>query len=617
MKRGMCSLRRGGPLLAMVALSFWTLFGAVFDAPAAHAETVVAVSSSPADGDVVATSPTTIVVTFNQQIGSTATTVIVCNGATISTATPTLSPDLLSLNVDLTATPLPKGTCNVRWSVIGITETAVEFDTFSFDIEQDTAAATTAVTLAPTDAVSTPTVAESNQATSSEADDSTSNLGGPLGLARLVSMLSVAILFGALVLITVAWPEGVEYILTIRFIRLTWLAALASTGVMVVCLTAQATGKGFGASLSPTNWTELTDTTPGIAALARVVLVVAIGWVALRPDRAIDPTTQLPALAIPALAVATMGFSRTGGDLVPIGYAAGVGHALAMSVWLGGLMLLGRVVLTGPGDDDLVHAVRGFSRLATPAMLLTVLTGAVQLYRMDSGHLSDTTHGRLMVFKVLPVIAMVVIGTATRQFVHARMSRAESMTAPLASRLRRTVGFEAALGVMILAITSWMLSTQPGNLVAGPRSSGDFASQMQFDDANATLDAKLSLHPARVGANELLLEITKPATGISLIVVQFTPPESAVNAHPVTMTITELTGTGAAYLSPDIGLPLDAVGAWTVTLEVTTPAGLLKQNGLLNVRSNGSTSTATIPSVAETPITAAPQTTTSTTVPSG
>ena len=45
---------------------------------------------------------------------------------------------------------------------------------------------------------------------------------------------------------------------------------------------------------------------------------------------------------------------------------AGIVHALAMAVWFGGVVLLARVVLAGPGEEDLVHAVRGFGRISRP-----------------------------------------------------------------------------------------------------------------------------------------------------------------------------------------------------------------------------------------------------------
>ena len=86
---------------------------------------------------------------------------------------------------------------------------------------------------------------------------------------------------------------------------------------------------------------------------------------------------------------------------------------------------------------DLVHAVRGFSRISTPALLLTVLTGAVQTWRLDRGALFDSSHGRVLLVKALAVGVMVFVGLATRQFVSTRLRKADSMTGPMASRLRR------------------------------------------------------------------------------------------------------------------------------------------------------------------------------------
>ena len=97
--------------------------------------------------------------------------------------------------------------------------------------------------------------------------------------------------------------------------------------------------------------------------------MIAAGWVVLKPERVIDPTTNMLALGIPALAVVTLGLSRTGGSWPFIGVVASVVHVLAMSVWIGGVVLLARVVLAGPGEEDLVHAVRGFGRISNPAII--------------------------------------------------------------------------------------------------------------------------------------------------------------------------------------------------------------------------------------------------------
>ena len=88
----------------------------------------------------------------------------------------------------------------------------------------------------------------------------------------------------------------------------------------------------------------------------------------LRATSAVNGS-QLPALAVPGLAVAMFGLTRSGGSLALVGAAAGMAHAVSMAVWLGGVVLLSRVVLAGPGEEDLVHAVRGFGRIATPARI--------------------------------------------------------------------------------------------------------------------------------------------------------------------------------------------------------------------------------------------------------
>ena len=79
--------------------------------------------------------------------------------------------------------------------------------------------------------------------------------------------LAIAVLFGSLVLIVAAWPEGVEYILTVRFLRSAWLASVVGSILTVVFLTSQATGRSIGSSLSPGAWMDLKEFTPGVAAL--------------------------------------------------------------------------------------------------------------------------------------------------------------------------------------------------------------------------------------------------------------------------------------------------------------------------------------------------------------
>ena len=104
----------------------------------------------------------------------------------------------------------------------------------------------------------------------------------------------------------------------------------------------------------------------------------------------------------------TIGLGRTGGDLAILGVLMGLVHAVAMAVWLGGVVLLARVVLAGPGEEDLVQAVRGFGRISTTAIVATIVSGLVQLFRLDGGSLFSDAHGRVLLLKTVLVAAHAV-----------------------------------------------------------------------------------------------------------------------------------------------------------------------------------------------------------------
>ena len=64
-------------------------------------------------------------------------------------------------------------------------------------------------------------------------------------------------------------------------------------------------------------------------------------------------------------------------------------------------MLLWRVVLAGSGEQDLVDAVRGFGRIATPALLAILLCGCVLTAKLVGGasELLGSGYGRLLLLK--------------------------------------------------------------------------------------------------------------------------------------------------------------------------------------------------------------------------
>ena len=555
-------------LLAMLAMA---IIGSLWTSSAAAADNTLT-GSNPAADSTVATSPSSMVLTFAAPLGNDNVVVVACGGTAASVGTAQVGADSLTLTVPITAA-LPKGTCNVTWRVSQTNGSPGGNGTFAFKVAADTA---TTVATEPAGAASATTVASAAASQGNTAGTTGTGTSGkseaigdgPLAAFRFLSTTALAILFGSFVVISMAWPEGVEYVLTVRFLRITYYVALATTALFVVCLTSQATGVGFGTALSPAQWKHLTDYGPGVAALVRLAFVAACGWVVMRPERIIDPAHQLPAIAIPGIAVATLAFSRPLGDLAALGALAGIVHVLSMAVWVGGLVLLAHVVLAGPGEGDLVHAVRGFSRISSPAIVATVLSGAVQTYRLDRGALLSSGHGRVLLLKTAAVVAMVFIGLAARQFIQARLQRAEEMTAPLATRLHRALGFEAIIGIVVLVLSSWLLALTPGtsNAAGTTKPTKDLGNAQLIHNTEQGVDVNIAFTQV-VGPNAVRVDVLKvPLKGFTGLVVEFTPPpETGVAA--VTLNV-PMTCACSAMLPRASGLPLDAPGTWTITVKI-------------------------------------------------
>jgi putative copper export protein len=347
--------------------------------------------------------------------------------------------------------------------------------------------------------------------------------------------------------IALVWREGPEYQVTHNYLRMVWAVTAVGTYLYAASLAAEQSGDSLGSMLIPTSWADLFDTTPGKAAVARFLLVLGCLYVVAAPWRAVEEGMQLPALGVPALAVLTVAFSRDEFGFIEI--AAGMVHAL------------GRVVLRGPGEDDLVRAVVGFRRLSGLALWATVISGAGLAFQLDRGSLGSS-HGLVLLSKTLFVALMVAVSLATGQFVAQRMARAAFLSDQMVVRLRRPVAIEAVLGVVAIGLTSWMLSLTPPGLSAsgGP----ELVLQAPQQYVNNTMNADISVaFSQRTGANDVRIEMVSPASGATGLRVEFLPPLGS-SAPGMVIDPIPLTGAGVAVLQADKGFHLDASGTWTV-----------------------------------------------------
>lgn len=401
-----------------------------------------------------------------------------------------------------------------------------------------------------------------------EQQQSGPRVGGILGLLRVLEYLLMSALFGGLALIVTAWPEGTTYGVTLRYMRLAWFACVVNMFLILVLSTMRAESQGFIASINPFGWFGALNTGSGAILILRFVLILACGWVAMKPERINDPASQFIAGSIIISMIGTLGLSRLGQDVAVFSYVLGIIHAIAMAYWIGGLLLLSRVVLIGPGTSDLVSAVRAFANHAVVAFGVTAFTGASLIYLLDSSSIFTSGHGRIAVFKLIFVSVMVYITLLVKQFAAKRLVDGDNLSGRMAWRLRRAVSVELAFALIALMFTSWLAATTPPKAKAEVRTTSAIYS-FREELKNDRFHVVISLTPGVTGTNAMRIELIEPRR-INNFAVKMVP--QAIGFAGIQINV-PLTRPGAAIVAGDGSFILNAPGIWNIEISGTTTTG--------------------------------------------
>jgi len=188
----------------------------------------------------------------------------------------------------------------------------------------------------------------------------------------------------------------------------------------------------------------------------------AIDWIAWRAE----------AWALAVAAAAVMAWAGHAAAVEPWGLVASAAdavHIAAAGAWLGGLWplaLLLRAASREKGADARPFAVltaRRFSVLALAGMLIVIGTGLwnawVQVASVPA--LVGTRYGWLLLVKMGLLFPILGLAAANRSRLPALSGEAATVGRPAMARLARFVGWELALALSILAVTSGLSLTAP------------------------------------------------------------------------------------------------------------------------------------------------------------
>jgi copper transport protein len=466
----------------------------------AWAHAILMHTDPPADGvELVAPSQLTLGFNENVEVSFGAIRVYTCAGARITTGAPHHSATSDN-TVEVSVPKLDPGVYLVSWRVISADSHPVA-GTYSFRIGAGAA----------------PSV---NGCATETAAKSSETVGIAFGVARAGVFAGLALLIGGavfLVLIAGGTSAGRS---TRRVIWIGWVVLLLSTVAALVLQGPYAAGAGIGDAVKWTVVHDVLQTRFGHVTEVRLLLLavalallVFLGRVGAGRGRR-TPIWWLVAGTLGAVGLAaTPGFAghAATGNFTFFAVPLDTLHVLAMSVWLGGLVVLLIAALGGGFSGGLRRALTTFSRLAFTCVVVLILTGVFASWRQVGfairGYL-HTSYGNILLVKVAIVVALVGLAAISRSIVRKRQSAPldapDSAVAAIDERtvggLRRSVAGEVLLGITVLAVTAILVNAQPARSALAPVL---YSSSVSAGSGDNAMTISVTVDPARVGVNQI------------------------------------------------------------------------------------------------------------------
>ncbi|MFF3659986.1 copper resistance CopC/CopD family protein [Streptomyces olivochromogenes] len=397
------------------------LFGGVGGASAHAALT----GTDPQDGSVLKTAPTEVTLSFSESIGllDDSFRVLDPDNRRVHTGDPGHAGD----RSDTARVTLPKGlgtgTFTVAWRVVSADSHPIS-GAFTFSIGKPSATA--------------PPV---------PVNPSGNTVAGTLyDAARYLAYGGLALLIGAATFVLVCgFPGPVR-----RLLFSGWWILGGSTVALLLLRGPYERGSGPADAFDPSVLNETLTSRPGLALLARLVLLAAAVFCPVREQARGRLVLALGGLLTVSLAVTwAVAEHASAGIQVPVAMVSSVLHLLSMAVWLGGLAAL-LTALYRSAEPLPAAVVNRFSRLALASVTVLVVTGVYQSWRglgsWDA--LTSTSYGRLLLAKLVAVLVLLAGAGASRRWTGRLMlaaDEARTATAVLVEeRVPQTVGASAA-----------------------------------------------------------------------------------------------------------------------------------------------------------------------------
>ena len=207
-------------------------------------------------------------------------------------------------------------------------------------------------------------------------------------------------------------------------------------------------------------------TTPGAMLFLQAIIAIVLAfqlWSASWQVQRSTTTGIVIVMALYLLARAFTGHARSEGVAI-FGIPLDMLHTVSSAVWLGGLVAVIVCIAPSVSDDVAITVFDRFGRGANVAVPVIVLTGTAQTLNMHGGlgTILTSTHGRVLLVKILLVMVMLVLGNTNRRRLRSMPESRRGQQKHLRNQLVRTSLTESAVGIVVVAVTAILVTSSLG-----------------------------------------------------------------------------------------------------------------------------------------------------------
>ena len=295
----------------------------------------------------------------------------------------------------------------------------------------------------------------------------------PESIARFPGLVGQTIVLGGIIASIVIWSTGqtrfkeqialIETSFKAKFSKVIGFGIIAVFASNFIMLGVQT----WRLETSPL---DVIQTTFGHTWLTRMILtIILIGiWFWIERKNQVSIKTQLPMLvfALALIATTTMMGHGASTELVPpiiLDYV----HNLLSSIWIGGVIFLGFVVLPSitkldgtVRDKITISLIPRFSAMIIISLGILIITGPTLLWFLDSNvsSLTDSTYGKLIMLKIAIASVMIAFG-GFYQIRFIQQAKKDLKSTSVFKKLKRPLRFEAGLGIALLAVVALLVNS--------------------------------------------------------------------------------------------------------------------------------------------------------------